>query len=45
MQLFFVIKAIYNRASVIEEDNYITWSFYDDLAKVYPMAQMMCSNW
>ena len=38
---FLCIKAIYNQKSVIEEDNYITWSYYDDLAKVYPMAQMM----
>jgi hypothetical protein len=39
---FLAIKAMYNSASVIEEDNYITWSFYDDLTKTYPMAQMMC---
>ena len=39
---FLAIKALYNSASVIEEDNYITWSFYDDLTKTYPMAQMMC---
>jgi hypothetical protein len=38
---FLCVKAIYNQKSVIEEDNYITWSYYDDLAKVYPMAQMM----
>jgi hypothetical protein len=38
---FLCIKAIYNQKSVIEEDNYITWSYYNDLAKVYPMAQMM----
>jgi hypothetical protein len=39
---FLAIKALYNSASVIEEDNYITWSFYDDLTKTYPMAQMIC---
>lgn len=39
---FLAIKAVYNTASVIEEDNYITWSFYDDLTKTYPMAQMLC---
>ena len=39
---FLAIKAMYNSASVIEADNYITWSFYDDLTKTYPMAQMMC---
>ena len=33
---FLCIKAIYNQKSVIETDNYITWSYYDDLAKVYP---------
>jgi hypothetical protein len=38
---FLCIKAIYNQKSAIEEDNYITWCYYDDLAKVYPMAQMM----
>lgn len=39
---FLAIKVLYNSASVIEEDNYITWSFYDDLTKTYPIAQMMC---
>lgn len=39
---FLAIKVLYNSASVIEEDNYITWSFYDDLTKTYPMAQMLC---
>ncbi len=39
---FLAIKAMYNTASVIEEDNYIIWSFYDDLTKTYPMAQMLC---
>jgi hypothetical protein len=38
---FLCIKAIYNQKSVIEEDNYVKWSFYDDMAKVYTMAQMM----
>jgi hypothetical protein len=38
---FLCLKAVYNQKSVIETDNYITWSYYDDLAKVYPMAQMM----
>jgi hypothetical protein len=38
---FLCIKAIYNQKSLIEEDNYINWSFYDDMAKVYTMAQMM----
>jgi hypothetical protein len=39
---FIVVKAIYNKESVIEEDNYITWCFFDDMTKTYPMAQMMC---
>jgi hypothetical protein len=38
---FLCIKAVYNQKSVIEEDNYIKWSFYDDMAKVHTMAQMM----
>jgi hypothetical protein len=38
---FLCIKAVYNQKSVIEEDNYVKWSFYDDMAKVYTMAQMM----
>ena len=39
---FIAIKAIYNSGSVIEEDNYITWCFFDEMLKTYPMAQMMC---
>ena len=39
---FLALKVMYNSASVIEEDNYINWSFYDDLTKTYPMAQMLC---
>lgn len=39
---FIAIKAIYNAESVIEEDNYITWCFFDDMTKTFPMAQMMC---
>ena len=38
---FLCLKATYDSKSVNEEDNYINWSYYDDLAKVYPMAQMM----
>lgn len=38
---FLLIKAVYNSKSVIEEDNYVNWSYYDDLGKVYSMAQMM----
>jgi hypothetical protein len=39
---FLAMTATYNPKSTNEEDNYITWSFYDDLTKQYPMAQMMC---
>jgi hypothetical protein len=38
---FLAIKAVYNQKSVIEEDNFVNWSFYDDLTKVYSFAQMM----
>jgi len=38
---FLCAKIIYNSKSVIEDDNYINWSFYDDLTKVYSVAQML----
>lgn len=38
---FLAIKAVYNPKSVIAQDNYVNWSFYDDLTKVYSFAQMM----
>lgn len=38
---FLAIKAVYNAKSVLEEDNIVHWSFYDDLSKVYSFAQMM----
>lgn len=38
---FLCIKVVYNQKSIIEEDNYVNWCFYDDMAKVYTMAQMM----
>jgi hypothetical protein len=38
---FLSIKAVYNSKSVLEEDNVVHWSFYDDLSKVYSFAQMM----
>lgn len=38
---FILIKATYNQKSVIEEDNYINWNFYDDFTNIYSMAQMM----
>jgi hypothetical protein len=39
---FVSIAARYDAKSKIEEDNYINWSFYDDLTKIYPMCQYMC---
>lgn len=38
---FLALKIMYDPKSVIEADNYIEWSFYDDLTKVYNAAQMM----
>jgi len=38
---FLAIKATYNPKSVIESDNYINWSFYDDLTRTNAFAQMM----
>jgi hypothetical protein len=38
---FLSIKTIFNPKSVIEADNYINYSFYDDLTKVYTFSQMM----
>lgn len=38
---FLAIKATYNSKSVIADDNYINYSYYDDLTKVYTFAQMM----
>jgi hypothetical protein len=35
------ISAKYDVKSKIEEDNYILWSFYDDLTNTHPMAQYM----
>jgi hypothetical protein len=35
------ISAKYDVKSTIEEDNYVLWSFYDDLTNVHPMAQYM----
>jgi hypothetical protein len=39
---FASLVARYDAKSKIEEDNYISWSFYDDLTKIYPMGQYMC---
>ncbi len=38
---FLSIRAIYDPKSVIEADNYIAWSYYDDLTRINYMAQYM----
>lgn len=39
---FVSLVARYDVKSKIEEDNYINWTFYDDLTKIYPMSNYMC---
>lgn len=38
---FLAIKAVYDPKSVIEEDNYINWTFTQSSSEVHTMAQMM----
>lgn len=38
---FLCIKATYNTQSVNEEDNYVSWNFYDDFSNIYSMNQIM----
>lgn len=38
---FLAIKATYDPKSVIAEDNYVQWSFYDDVARVNTLAQLL----
>lgn len=38
---FLAIKAIYDPKSVIQDDNYVNWSFYDSIGTVNQFAQMM----
>jgi len=38
---FLCMKALYNSKSVIEADNYINWSYYDDMTRVNSFADMM----
>ena len=38
---FLAIKVTYDPKSVIEEDNYVQWSFYDDVSRVNSMAQLL----
>jgi hypothetical protein len=39
---FVSIVARYDSGSKIEEDNYINWSYYDDMSKIHPMGKFMC---
>lgn len=39
---FLSISAKYDVKSKVESDNYVNWSFYDDLAKTNSFAQFMC---
>jgi len=38
---FLSIKAVYDPKSVIESDNYIMWSYYDDFYRNYYFGQLM----
>lgn len=38
---FLSIKAVYDPKSVIESDNYVIWSYYNDFYRNYNFAQMM----
>lgn len=38
---FLLIRAKYDDKSKYEEDNYIEWSYYDDLTRINHMAQLM----
>lgn len=38
---FLLVKATYDTLSVIEEDNYVQYSYYDDLTKSYYMDQLL----
>jgi hypothetical protein len=38
---FLAIKVIYDPKSVIEEDNYLNWSYFDDIARINKIGKMM----
>lgn len=38
---FLAVRATYNPKSVIADDNYINWSYYDDMSRINHFAQMM----
>jgi hypothetical protein len=38
---FLCMKALYDSKSVMEADNYVNWSYYDDMTRVNSFADMM----
>lgn len=38
---FLSIKAVYDSKSTFETDNYVQWTYYDDLLKVYSFSYLM----
>jgi hypothetical protein len=38
---FLAIKAVYDSKSIVETDNYIQYSYYDDLGRVYTFSQLL----
>lgn len=38
---FLAIKAVYDPKSVIEEDNYVSWNFFDDFSSIYSMSNLL----
>lgn len=38
---FLCLKVTYNPLSVNPEDNYLTWNYYDDFSRLYPMGLML----
>lgn len=38
---FLAVKAVYDPKSVIEEDNYVSWNFYDDFSSIYSLSSLL----
>ena len=38
---FLTIKVVYDTKSIVETDNYIEYSYYDDLSRVYTISQLL----
>lgn len=38
---FVAIKATYNASSVNEEDNYLTWNYFDDFSRTFNLGKLM----